>query len=273
MDRDLDILLIKTADIALRRRAKWLIKNLKPKNGERILDLGCGDGFYLHLLSRLDLKLILHGVDYDKNAINSAKKNLDPNKIKLTQADLMKRLPFHDEFFDGIVMSEVMEHLPDDIKCMKEVKRVLKKNGRLVLSVPNINYPFFWDPINWVLQRSLNTHIKSGFWAGIWNQHLRLYSAKILGYVLRMSGFKNVNIKKLTHFCLPFNHHLINLGARLLASKNTPYLLKKKTSKFEQKHNQPNSFNLFWVIFKFDILNDSWNGTGDAVSLVASATK
>lgn len=268
----LNSLLDRVGDVALRRRAKWLITELNPKNGENILDVGCGDGYYLYILSNLNSTLQLTGVDFDPNALKSAKKNMSRN-IKLVRADLMKKLPFPNDFFDGIIMSEVMEHLPNDIKCMKEVRRVLKKNGRLVLSVPHINYPFFWDPINWVLQRSLDTHIKSGFWAGIWNQHLRLYSAEILGYVLRMSGFKNVNIKKLTHFCLPFNHHLINLGARLLTSKNTPYLLKKKTSKFEQKHNQPNSFNLFWIIFKFDILNDSWNGIGDAVSLVASATK
>ncbi len=273
MDRDLDILLRNTADIALRRRVSWLIKNLKPKNGERILDLGCGDGFYLYLLSHLDLKLILHGVDYDKHALNSAKKNLDPNKVKLSQADLMKRLPFSDEFFDGIVMSEVMEHLPDDIKGLKEVRRVLKKNGRLVLSVPHLNYPFSWDPINWILQRSLKTHINSGFWAGIWNQHLRLYSDENLNSVLKISGFKDIKTKKLTHYCLPFNHHLINLGARLLASKNAPSIFKKKMSKFEQKNNTTSSFNPFWVIFKFDILNDSWNGIGGAVSLVASAKK
>src|SRR3990167_3457337 len=105
-------------------------------------------------------------------------------------------------------MSEVMEHLPDNIKCMKEVRRVLKKNGRLVLSVPHINYPFFWDPINWVLQRTLKIHIKSGFWAGIWNQHLRLYTDKIVNSVLKESGFKNIKTEKLTHICLPFNHHL-----------------------------------------------------------------
>lgn len=274
MDKDLDVLLKNTADIALRRRAKWIVKNLNPKNGERILDLGCGDGFYLYLLSHLNLKLILYGADYDKNAINSAKKNLDPDKVKLIQANLMNGLPFSNDFFDGIVMSEVMEHLPDDIKCMKEVRRVLKKNGRLVLSVPHINYPFFWDPINWLLQRTLKIHIKNGFWAGIWNQHLRLYSLEKLRAVLEKSGYKNINYAKLTHFSLPFNHHLINLGARILINKNMPSIFKKKVSKFAKTDiDQAKSFNLFWLIFKFDNLNDRWNGKGGAVSLVAVCTK
>ena len=87
----------------------------------------------------------------------------------------MKRLPFKAEFFDKVMMSEVAEHLPDDVKGLKEVKRLLKKAGILILTVPNHNYPFFWDPLNWTLEHFWGTHIKSGFWSGLWNQHLRLY--------------------------------------------------------------------------------------------------
>ena len=111
-------LLHNTGDIALRRRAKWIIETLKPKDGEHILDLGCGDGFYLYLLSNLELNTILYGVDSDKHALNSAMKNLKIDEIRLTQADLMKKLPFNNDFFDAIVMSEVMEHLPDEINGM-----------------------------------------------------------------------------------------------------------------------------------------------------------
>lgn len=281
MDNNLNILLNKTADIALRRRAKWIIKNLNPKNGQRILDLGCGDGFYLYLLSNLDLNLTLVGVDSDKNALNSAKKRLDQKKVKLVQADLMKKLPFSDDFFDGIVMSEVMEHLPDDIKCMKEVRRVLKKNGRLVLSIPHINYPFFWDPINWTLDHLFNTHIKSCFWAGIWNQHLRLYTQDNLQNLLKKGGFKKATIAKLTHYCLPFNHYIINIVAIILAGKKMPNIFQRLFSKYEENYQtrlkrsplQRNKFSLFAPIFFFDRLNDNWNEKGSAVSLVAVCEK
>lgn len=274
MDSDLDSLLHNTADIALKRRAKWLISTLKPKKGERILDLGCGDGFYLFLLSNLDLSLNLYGADYDKNALNSARKNLDLGKVNFVYADLMKKLPFPNNFFDGIVMSEIMEHLPDDIKGMREVKRVLKKTGRLLLSVPHINYPFLWDPINWILQRTFKTHIRSGFWAGIWNQHLRIYSEENLTFVLKQVGFRNIKIVKLTHFCFPFNHYLINLGARILTFKKLPSVFKKEVNKFSLKTNKQRSkFSPFSILFKFDKLNSSWDGQGSAVSLVASVIK
>lgn len=274
MYKNLKSLLQNTADVALRRRAKWLIENLNPKKEERILDLGCGDGFYLHLLSNLGIELNLYGVDYDFKALDSAKKNINSKNIKLIQANIMEKLPFNDGFFDGIIMSEVLEHLPDDIMCMKEVRRILKKGGRILLSVPNINYPFLWDPINWIFQRIFNTHIKSGFWAGIWNQHLRLYSTTQVRSVLDKSGFKNIKTATLTHFCLPFNHHIINLGARILAYKKVPSILKKQVSKFNRLEvNKERKFNLFWVLFKFDNLNNTWDRKGGAISLVASATK
>ncbi len=148
------------------------------------------------------------------------------------------------------------------------------ENGRVVLSVPHIDYPFLWDPVNWILQRVLNTHIKSGFWAGIWNQHIRLYSSKNLKNVLEESGFKNIKVSKLTHFSLPFNHHIINLGARILTNKNIPSVLKKKVSKFSSSEKeQKKGFSPFGIIFKFDSLNDNWDGVGGAVSLVAVGEK
>lgn len=274
MDDKINDLLKNTADIALRRRAKWIIKKLNPQDGDQILDLGCGDGFYLYLLFNLDLDMRLFGLDYDKNALNSAKKNLNINKIKLIQADLMKQLPFPNDYFDGIIMSEVMEHLPDDVKCMKEARRVLKKNGKLVLSVPHVGYPFLWDPINWILQRTLKTHIRKGFWAGIWNQHLRLYSKDSLKDVLEKSGFKDIKVTKLTRFCLPFNHQLVNLGARVLASKKTANMFKQNLSKFVKlNHTHKTDFNPFWLINLFDRLEDVWEDDGSAVSLVALCIK
>lgn len=274
MDEKLDILLSNTADVSLRRRAKWIINNLHPKIGERIIDLGCGDGFYIYLLSNLGLDIELYGLDNDQNSLKSALKNIKSKEVKFKKADLMKKLSFPDEYFHGIVMSEVMEHLPDDYKCMKEANRILKKNGRIVISVPNNNYPFFWDPINWILERVFKTHIKSGFWAGVWNQHIRLYSEANLKLVLEESGFKKIKISKLTHYCLPFNHHIINLGARILANKITPSFLKQRASKFNSiVKNKRAGFNFFSILFKFDKLNNNWNGQGATVSLLASATK
>lgn len=270
----LNKLLENTGDMALKRRARRIIEEINPQDGDKILEVGCGDGFYLHLLSNLGIKLNLTGADFDKRALESARKNLGRKKIKLYLADLMKGLPFKDKTFDKIVMSEVVEHLPDDVKGLNEVKRVLKKGGTLVLTVPNHNYPFFWDPVNWILEHFFGTHIKSGFWAGIWNQHLRLYSPEEAKKVVQKAGFSIKIVESVTHYSLPFNHNILNLAARMLYGGRMNPQLVQDISKFSTGKKRKISFVtvVFDFVDKIDKLN---NGVTDksSVSVFIKATK
>ncbi len=267
--KSIDRLLASTGDVALRRRASFILKNINFKKSGKILDIGCGDGYYLYLLSNFLEKPKLIGVDPDKRALSSAKKNL-PKSIKLIQGHIEK-LPFKSNFFNSVIVSEVLEHVDNDYTAAREVYRVLKPGGMGFFSVPHANYPFFWDPINWILEAFFKTHIKSGFWAGFWNQHIRLYYDSELKKVLNEGGFKNVNLVKLTHYCLPFNHYIINLVARLLAIRNNSSQFNKIFSKY--KTDNKSVVNLFTPVFIFDKLNDNWNGQGSAVSLVAVVLK
>src|SRR5689334_16933642 len=148
---DIHSLLVNVGDMALKRRARRMVEELHLKDGDVILDAGCGDGFYLHVLSKLG-KFKITGLDFDKNALESAKKNLKGVKqIKIMHGSVME-LPFKANTFDKIVLTEVAEHLPDDLKGLKEIYRVLKPGGILVLTVPNHNYPFLWDPVNKTLE-------------------------------------------------------------------------------------------------------------------------
>lgn len=273
--RLIDRLLENTGDMALKRRARRIIEELDPKDGDRILDVGCGDGFYLHLLSNLGLDLDLTGCDFDPNALKSAKKNLKGKKVKLIQADLMKKLPFKDKSFDKIVMSEVAEHLPDDVGGLREVYRVLKPGGVLCLSVPNANYPFLWDPVNWVLEHLFGTHIKTGFWAGIWNQHLRLYTPLQIKKVVQKAGFKVGKVESLTQWCLPFNHYLINLGAILLAQDKVSQGTKNQASKFSKQTKKKRGFIklFFGVSGLVDKLNNKVPLNNPGVGIFLKALK
>src|SRR4030042_6405078 len=265
----LEKLLENTGDMALKRRARRIIEEIDPRQGDRILEIGCGDGFYLHLLSNLGINnLEIVGCDIDSNALASARKNLKGKNIRLIKNDLMKGLPFKNNFFDKIIMSEVLEHLPDDLKGLREAKRVLKRGGKLVVSVPNHNYPFLWDPVNWIIENFFGTHIKKGFWAGIWNQHLRLYKPKEIKIIIEKAGFEIKNIESLTFWCLPFNHNLIYLAARQLYGNKLSKNLTQSISKYqisEVKKSLVISF-AFWIINLIDKLNDIYtpkrNGVG-----------
>ncbi len=267
--------LFRVGDMALKRRARSIIESLNLKDGGMILDAGCGDGFYLHLLSNLGIDLKLTGVDINEEGLASAKLNLKKEDIVLIQADLMKKLPFPSNSFDSIVVSEVVEHLQNDINGLKELYRVLKPGGALALTVPCRNYPFFWDPVNWLLEHLFNIHIKTGFWAGIWNQHLRLYSLVQINSRLRSAGFSIVKSEIQTFWCLPFNHHILNLGARLLTGGYLPDSIKYSVNKFSTGSKSRASLtNIFFIVVNMiDKLNDIFSIKSSGVSIFVKAEK
>lgn len=270
----LDNLLENTGDMALKRRARRIVEELNPRPQEKIIDIGCGDGYYLHLLSNLGISsLYLTGVDYDIKGLEKTKQNLKGRGIRILSGDLMERLPFTGSSFDKAIMSEVAEHLPNDIRGLKEVCRILKPGSVLCLTVPHANYPFLWDPINKILEL-IGTHIRSGFLAGIWNQHLRLYTPSQITAVLKKSGFRIDKVESLTFWCLPFNHYVVNLVARYLShqyNQGTPSL---SLNKFTTSTKKPFLISLaFYSVNLLDRLNDIWQPQDTGVSIFVKAVK
>lgn len=251
--------LLSIGDMALKRRAKRIVEELELCKGDKILEVGCGNGYYLSLLNRLELNISLTGIDNDKAALFDAHRFIEDEKVILIFADATK-LPFKNNSFNKIICSEVIEHIKDDKKVLQEIHRVLKKGGVMVLSTCNINYPFFWDPINWVLQHIFKTHIKRGFWSGIWNQHLRMYEKKDVEKLAEEVNFKISVSETLTSWCLPFNHYIINFVARLIAKyiylNKLPEKLVEGLIKFKNGKQSPPVKFLFWLVNTFDRLND-----------------
>lgn len=247
---NLQNLLENVGDMALKRRARRMMEELQLKDGDKILDAGCGDGFYLHLLSRLG-KYQITGLDFDKNALKSAKKNLKGVKNVTIMHGSVLELPFKANSFNKVILTEVAEHLPDDLQGLKEIYRVLKPGGTLVLTVPNHNYPLLWDPVNKVLEATTGKHIKSGFWAGIWNQHIRLYYPEEIKKVVKKAGFKIKLVESVTHYSLPFNHNLLNLGARMLAGGQVNQEVVQNISKFSTASKKTVS----WIDLAFKSVN------------------
>ncbi len=240
----LDTLLSNTGDLALRRRAKLLVEEMKLKPTDKILDVGCGDGFYLFLLTKLvKFKNKLIGIDLQLESIEAAKRLVPHKSIQYIVGDITK-YPFKKESFDKIICSEVIEHFDSDLIGLKAMNRLLKKGGNLFITVPNLCYPFFWDPINWILQHFFGTHIKSGLWAGIWNMHDRLYTVDRIINVVKNAGFNVEKVQGLTHYCLPFNHTLVYIGFRLRTMPQLVSNIKNSMSKFH-----PNPTKKTWFSY------------------------
>lgn len=266
-------LLDNTGDMALKRRARNIMENLELEDGLKILEVGCGDGYYLHLLSNLGFKLKLFGTDYDKSGLERARNNLGKG-VDLKFGDLMKKMPYPSNSFDRIIMSEVAEHLPNDVRGLKEVFRLLKPNGALCLTVPCANYPLLWDPINWLLETFFNTHVKSGFFAGLWNQHIRLYKPEQIISVVKKAGLSVEIGKTLTWWCLPFNHYIVNLVARGLAHGVFSNNIKSSLSKYTKNPKRPLFLNIaFNFVNALDRLNDYWQPKSSGVAVFVKARK
>ena len=267
----LNELLSTVGDMALKRRAKRIVEELELKDKEKILEVGCGNGYYLNLLNRLGLSLTLVGIDNDDRALKDARKFIGDNKVKLISADANK-LPLAGSSFDKVIISEVIEHVESEQKVLSEIYRVLKPGGIMVLTTCNIDYPFLWDPVNWVLQHFFKIHIKSGFWAGIWNQHARLYKMNNLNDLIKKSKFKIEVSEFLTRWCLPFNHYLVNFVARLFYQGSLPKGISKGLNKFEKEKGSLLVRTIFWLVNTYDRLNDLFPGK-NGVSIFVKARK
>ncbi|MBC7326540.1 class I SAM-dependent methyltransferase [bacterium] len=109
-----------------------VLGDLKP---ERILDVGCGTGANLSLFNANVI-----GLDASLEALKLAKRRKSDAQLIQAKAE---NLPFKDDVFDLVLALDLLEHLPDDVKGLKEMYRVLKKGGTLLVTVPA--YKFLWS--------------------------------------------------------------------------------------------------------------------------------
>ncbi len=105
----------------------------------RILDAGCGDGRFLAELQKAGFTGI-YGADYSQRAIAFAQ--LFVPAATTISADL-NHLPYEDKFFDRVFLIETLEHIvPQEIPAlMRELSRVLKDDGELIITVPSTGLP------------------------------------------------------------------------------------------------------------------------------------
>jgi len=100
------------------------------ENPTSLLDIGCGNCMYAELFPNAEYV----GIDIADDIIAHARSK----GFNVIKADIEKDLPFKDESFDSVIMLDVLEHIYDTVHIMKEIRRVLKPNGFVILITPNI---------------------------------------------------------------------------------------------------------------------------------------
>ena len=113
--------------------AKWRLKQVVRyvENGDRVLDFGCGyQAYFLRHIKNTVTSGI--GIDYDTENIKIS------NNIKLVKFRFIDKLPLADNFLDKIFLLAVIEHIPltSEFPLLRELRRVLKKGGKIILTTP-----------------------------------------------------------------------------------------------------------------------------------------
>jgi ubiquinone/menaquinone biosynthesis C-methylase UbiE len=115
------------------------VGNLK---GKIVLEAGCGDGFFIPNLLKKNPKKVI-GIDISKWLLVYAKEKIKSKKVKFYQMDLTKKLNFKNNFFDVIISYNVLQEIKDISTPIREMARILKKGGRLVISITHPLYHLF----------------------------------------------------------------------------------------------------------------------------------
>jgi SAM-dependent methyltransferase len=188
---------------------KWLRKVFKKydihredvaiallEKGDNLLDIGCGEGFLL--LKAKNKYTNLYGLDIVPHRLEIARNNFKKEKIEtrviLKTSNINEGLGFEDNFFDAVTIIATLPFIYDPFFTVKEINRILKNGGILIVQVANIAYikyrikllfgklPITTSPYNWE---------KIGWEGGA----LHYFTLSYLRWLLESHGFK---IEKVT---------------------------------------------------------------------------
>ena len=152
---------------SIREHAYLDVLNLPyPPNGRSILDIGCGNGMFLVRMQSYGWKVC--GVDPDVGALKN---------LKSVGIEAYSDLADISEKFDYVILSHVIEHVPDPIATLKGIRSALREGGKLIIVTPN--------------SCSLGSKIFKGCWRGLEPpRHFNIFSKDSLKFSLEKSGYR-----------------------------------------------------------------------------------
>ena len=165
-----------------------IIDRVRNLAGDKILDLGCGNGNIINLLKK-ERKADYFGLDISENMIEEAKKKCGED-VKFTVGD-SENLPYQDGQFDIIICNASFHHYTKPEVAIKEIKRVLKSGGTLILGDPTVP-----ELVRGLFNKML-PYTDSG--------DFKIYGKKDILPIFEAHGFKIEDWKRLNYRTFIFN--------------------------------------------------------------------
>jgi len=153
--------------------AKRIISSLHFKN---CLDIGCAGGYMISEIAKAYPQANYIGVDVYDKAMAYAKKKYPNIKFKVASAE---KLPFKDSSFDLVLFYETIEHVENPEACLKEIKRILRSDGNLILTMDSGSLLF---KIVWFIWENTKGRV--------WKKaHIHPFHHKELEKLIKKAGF------------------------------------------------------------------------------------
>jgi len=182
-----------------------------------VCDVGCGNGVFTGAIKKkFDCKLI--GIDANSHALKQAS-NLDFDKLIKANDFSSKPLALESNSVDLVICKDVMEHLLDPVYLMREIFRITKPGGFVLLHVPN-HFPI-WGRLKFLLTNDIDTF---SYFTGSSRYdfpHIRFYTLSSIEEMLIKSGF--MPQENLSYFFSkpPIIHRLIPQSLTKVLSKTS----------------------------------------------------
>jgi 2-polyprenyl-3-methyl-5-hydroxy-6-metoxy-1,4-benzoquinol methylase len=146
-----------------RARQRWVLRILDRVGREaeikRMVNVGCGEGDIDREFCEFSAHLV--GCDLNEGDVAHARSlNATWRRMEYLVANAHE-LPFDDASFDVACCMETIEHVADPRACLRELARVVRVGGHVVLTCPSARFPLTYDPVNWALSR-VGKHISMG---------------------------------------------------------------------------------------------------------------
>ena len=173
--------------------------------GNKILDIGCGEGITGAELKRVGRAKEVIGVEICEPVALKAKEILDNVIVGDFQTI---SLSYPEGFFDYIILGDVLEHLSDPWKTLKKLKRYLSSTGYIIASIPNISY---WEVLKDLILFDRWNYVDAGI---LDETHLRFFTRKSIVELFESSGL--IIIELIPHIPVCFVNKLgiiITLGS------------------------------------------------------------